>query len=138
MDKFTLPGFLMRLAVAFALVVFTYNPTGHSFVHWVAGSLPHVDPPKVIAGLILVGAWGFFLHATWRSLGTAGIILGTALCAAFIWLFVTWGWFSLKDTSVISWLALSALALILAIGLSWSNVRRRVTGQTDVEDIGHR
>jgi hypothetical protein len=138
MNQFTLPGFLIRLAVALALVALTYNPTGHSFVHWVAGSLPHVTPPQAIAGLVLIGAWGFFLHATWQSLGTAGILLAGSLSAAFIWLFVTWGWFNLKDTSVMSWVALTALAVILAIGLSWSTLRRRVTGQSDVETVGHR
>ncbi len=136
MEKLTLPGFLLRLGVAFMLVALTYNPSGHSFVHWVSASMPHVGPTQVIAGLILLGAWGFLVHATWLSLGTIGILLASALSAAFIWLFVSWGWFNLKDTSVMSWVALSALAIILSVGLSWSNVRRRLTGQTDVEQVG--
>lgn len=131
-------GFLLRLAVAVALVAMTYNPTGHSYVHWVAGGFPSVTPLEAIAGLILLGAWGFFLHATWRSLGTAGILFATAFTAAIIWLLVSWHWFSLNDTGVISWLALASLAILLAIGVSWSHIRRRVTGQTDVDEVDRR
>ena len=37
-ESLTPRGFLLRLGVALALVAMTYNPTGHSYVHWVAGS----------------------------------------------------------------------------------------------------
>ena len=137
-ESLTPIGFLLRLGVAVALVAMTYNPTGHSYVHWVAGSLPNVSPLEALAGLLLLGGWGFFIHATWRSLGTTGVLFATALTAALIWLLVSWHWFSLKDTGVISWLALASLAILLAIGVSWSHIRRRVTGQTDVDEVDRR
>ena len=37
---------------------------------------------------------------------------------------------------VIGWLAVALLGLLMAAGLSWSLVQRRVTGQVDVEE-GH-
>ena len=138
MESLTPSGFLLRLAVAVALVAMTYNPTGHSYVHWIGGSFPAIGPLQAVAGLLLLGAWGFFLHATWRSLGTAGVLFATALVTAIIWLLVSWNWFSVKDTGVISWLALASLAILLAIGVSWSQIRRRVTGQTDVDEVDRR
>ncbi len=138
MESLSPRGFLLRLAVAVALVAMTYNPTGHSYVHWIGGTFPTIGPLQAVAGLLLVGSWGFFLHATWRSLGTAGVLFATALVAALIWLLVSWGWFSLKDTGVISWLALASLAVLLAVGVSWSHIRRRVTGQTDVDEVDRR
>jgi Family of unknown function (DUF6524) len=138
MESLTTRGFLLRLAVAVALVAMTYNPTGHSYVHWLAGSFPAIGPLQAVAGLLLLGAWGFFIHATWRSLGTAGVLFASALAAALIWLLVSWHWFSLRDTGVISWLALASLAILLAVGVSWSHIRRRVTGQTDVDEVDRR
>ncbi len=138
METLTARGFALRLAAAFLLVGFTYNPSGHSYVHWLASSVPAVGAPQAVAGLVLLGAWGFFLHATWRSLGTIGIVFGALLAAALIWLLTSWGWFSLKDTGVVSWLALACVAVLLAVGLCWSHIRRRVTGQTDVDEIERR
>ena len=42
---------------------------------------------------------------------------------------------SLDNTSMNTWLGLLALSSVLGIGLSWSLVRRRLSGQADVDDI---
>ncbi|MEO1240160.1 MAG: DUF6524 family protein, partial [Pseudomonadota bacterium] len=34
-----------------------------------------------------------------------------------------------------TWLGLVVLSIVLAIGLSWSIVRRRISGQADVDDV---
>jgi hypothetical protein len=34
-----------------------------------------------------------------------------------------------------AWVSMVCLALLLAIGMSWSHVRRRMTGQVDVDDV---
>jgi NADH:ubiquinone oxidoreductase subunit K len=138
MDTLTPGGFLARLVASFALVALTYNPSGHSFVHWMAGTLPHVLPLQAVAGLFLLGGWGLFLHATWRSLGATGVLLVAAFAAALVWLVSSWGWVNLQNGSALVWIVLAVASLILAVGLSWSGVRRRVTGQTDVEEIGRR
>jgi hypothetical protein len=135
MERLTFTGFLLRLAAAAVLVTLTYNPTGHSFVHWVAATFPSVQPMQAIAGLVLLGGWAFFAHATWRALGTFGLVLLAALFAAVIWLFVSWGWIRLGDSGVLTWVALAMLTLLLAIGTSWSLVQRRVTGQVDVDEV---
>ena len=138
MDRLTFGGFLIRLAAAVLLVVLTYNPTGYSYLHWVATAFPKVEPLQAIAGLLLLGGWAFFAHATWRSLGTFGVLLATALCAAHVWLLVSWGWIRLDSGGVLGWIADVVLAVLLAIGVSWSLVERRVTGQVVVDEAGHR
>jgi uncharacterized protein DUF6524 len=138
METLTARGFALRLAAAALLVALTYNPSGHSYVHWLGTSVPSVSPLQALAGLVLLGGWGFFVHATWRSLGTVGVLFAALLAGAVIWLLTSWGWFSLKDTSVVSWLALACLALLLAVGVCWSHIRRRVTGQTDVDEVERR
>lgn len=135
MENFSFVGFLLRWAAAIVLVLVSYNPTGHSFVHWIAASFPKLQPLQAVAGILLVGAWGFFAASTWRSLGSFGVIIGVAFFAALVWLFSSWGWFSLNDTGVVTWIALFMLSFLLALGLSWSHVRQRVAGQADVDEV---
>ena len=68
-------------------------------------------------------------------MGWLGVSLGAALFASIIWLLVNIGWLSLDSTGVITYLALLLLSLILATGMSWSHIRRRLTGQFDVDDM---
>jgi hypothetical protein len=134
MERLNLGGFLLRLLAATLLVVLTWNPSAYSYAHWLAATFPKVEPLQAIAGLLLLAAWGFFAHATWRSLGTFGVLLATGLCIAIVWLFVSWGWIRLSERGVVGWLADAMLAILLAIGVSWSLVERRVTGQVVVDE----
>jgi len=86
-------------------------------------------------GLVLLIAWIIYLRATFLSMGWLGVTLGALLFACVIWLFVDLGWISLESTGVITYLALLLLSLILATGMSWSHIRRRLTGQFDVDEM---
>lgn len=63
------------------------------------------------------------------------MILVAALFAALIWVLIDMGVLALGNRSLNVWLGLLVLSLILGIGLSWSIVRRRVSGQADVDDV---
>jgi hypothetical protein len=104
-------------------------------VSWVVSGDAGFDPVTAITGVALLIAWIVFLRATFLSLGWLGIILGAALFACFIWLLIDIGWLSLDSTGAITWAALVLIALILALGMSWSHIRRRLTGQYDVDDV---
>jgi hypothetical protein len=84
--------------------------------------------------VLLIG-WIIFARATLLSLGWLGITLGAAVFVVLIWLLVDLGWISVESTGVITWLTLIVISLILAVGLSWSHIRRRLTGQFDVDDM---
>ncbi|HEY7776763.1 MAG TPA: DUF6524 family protein, partial [Kineobactrum sp.] len=57
------------------------------------------------------------------------------LFGSIIWLFVDIGWLTLDASGTISWLALLLLSILLAVGISWSHIRRRLTGQLDVDHV---
>lgn len=134
--SFDFSSFLLRLLFALPLVFGTWNPTGWSYLGWLIGDQGlRLEPLVVIVGLVLLIGWVIYLRATFMSLGWLGVLLGAALFAAVIWLFVDLGWLSLENPGVISWLVLSLLSLLLAVGISWSHIRRRLTGQLDVDEI---
>lgn len=131
--EFTLVSFLLRLLFALALVFLTYNPSGYSWVGWLLSDTPMVY--KVAAGVVLLIGWVMFLRATWRSLGALGTILALAFFAVVIWLFHHWGFFALDDVETIEWIVLFVLSGVLAVGMSWSHVRRKLSGQYDTDEI---
>ena len=75
------------------------------------------------------------LRATWRSIGPIGLTLAAALFGALIWVLLDTGILDLNEPKAITWALLIVFATILAIGLSWSHVRRRLSGQADMDDV---
>lgn len=128
-------GFLIRWAAALCLVLLTYNPSEINFVRWAMSSFDSSLSLIVLAGLLLVTGYIIFLRATLRSIGPYGIALIAALVGALLWVMADNGLLDTGNTSLMIWLGLIALSLILAIGLSWSLVRRRLSGQADVDDV---
>jgi len=133
--QFNVVSLLLRFLFAVALVFGTYNPTDFSYISWVSSGEVGFEPITALVGIALLIGWIVFLRATFLSLGWLGIILGAALFACLLWLFIDIGWLSLEATGTITWLVLLMLALILAVGLSWSHIRRQLTGQVDVDDV---
>jgi hypothetical protein len=70
-----------------------------------------------------------------RSIGVIGAVVVLAFFAAVVWMVVTWGWLDPHNGTAMSWIVLIVLGIILGIGMSWSHVRRRLTGQTDVDEV---
>lgn len=133
--QFTPTGFLLRLILALVLVFTTYNPSGHSWMHWFMNAEIKTEPFLLLSGVALLIGWSIFLGATFRSLELLGVILGSALLGAILWVFISYGILSLDNPSAVGWAVLTMLAALLAIGVSWSHIKRRLTGQLDVDDI---
>jgi Na+/melibiose symporter-like transporter len=129
-------GFLLRWLAAFVLLVATYNPTELSYVRWVMRNGAGELPIAVFLGLILLVAYVLFLTALFRGIGTLGILLILAVTSALIWVLADLGWLSLDDPTVNTWLALVALSLVLAVGMYWGILWRRISGQLEVDDEG--
>lgn len=128
-------GVLARIAAALALVLLTFNPGGYSYYHWVAQAFPHLSALQVVAGIALAIGWVIYVTATRRSLGMFGVTLLMALFAALIWLAVQNGWLHLSSGTAAAWIVVLVTGLILGIGMCWSFVRRRLSGQTDVDQV---
>ena len=55
-------GILGRLLFAVLLVLVTFNPTGHSFYHWLSAPPAEVTAVKALVGIALVIGWVFCLR----------------------------------------------------------------------------
>jgi len=133
--EFTALSFVWRFAGALLLVLATYNPSGYSFFHWV-GNTESLGAEHFVAGVIIVIGWVILIAATKRSLDTLGMVLGIVLLAGLVWLLIDLGVLSLDSASTITWVVLVCIALLLAVGLCWSHIWRRLTGQFEVDDDG--
>lgn len=135
--KFTPLGFLIRICFALVLVLLTFNPSDYSFYHWVRSGFAesNLGPEHLLAGVLLAIGWAIYMRATFRALGPVGLGLAVALVGALVWLLVDLGWLAADSAKAITWISLVCLAVLLGIGLSWSHVRRRLSGQYDVDDV---
>lgn len=144
-------GIIMRMMISIGLVLSVYNPTGHSYYHWVLQNWAMINemPQSLLAVMVALGlfylvALVVYLRALRRSIGIIGAIIAGAVFAAVTYLVISFGldYGYLKgDTQsivmqMINWLAPIFIGFILAVGLSWSIIRRWLTGQRDVDDVG--
>jgi len=127
--------FVLRWLTAFALLAATYNPTSFNYVKWVMTQGERPVSLMVLAGLLLLIGYIIYLRATLRSIGGFGMLLVLALVGALLWVLYDFGVLSLDNTGLNVWLGLLALSLVLGVGLSWSHVRRALSGQADMGDV---
>ena len=132
-NEFDFSSFLLRFGISLVLVFLTYNPSGFSWVGWLFSETPMVY--KVATGVVLAIGWMVFLRATWNSLGAIGTVLATAFFAVIIWLLIEWGFLALGSGYTFQWVFLVMLSGVLAVGMSWSHLRRRMSGQYDTDEI---
>jgi len=130
--EFTLLSFVWRLLFSLSLVLITYNPTGTSVYHWIKGADSLGAVHFFVAALLLIG-WTILWVATWRSLDTLGVILAALAIGTLVWLLVDIGLLDPDTSAAIGWIVLVSLAVLLSIGLSWSHIWRRLTGQFEVD-----
>lgn len=135
MQPITLQGFFLRFLFALLLVLLTYNPSGYSYSHWLQTSFSNFGPLLGIAGISLIIGWVVYLRATLRSLGLIGLILAVLFFSTILWLFIDWGWLGLNNVTAMSWVILVLISAVLAVGISWSHIRRKVSGQVDADDV---
>jgi hypothetical protein len=135
MQSFSIGGFIWRVIFALALVLATFNPTGHSYFHWVRADFPSFTPAQAVLGIVLLVLWIFLWRSMMQAIGMIGLLLMAAFTASLVWLFVSWGWLYMTDATTMIWVALIALGFILGAGMSWSIIRQRLTGQASVDQV---
>jgi len=134
-QQLTWGGIGLRFLFAVVTVFLTFNPSGYSYYHWGLMHFLPLDPLKVVLGIVLLICWIIFVRATLRSLGGVGLMLVTGLCAALLWLLIDWGWLARDNGKVLAYAVLVIVSLILTTGMSWSHIRRRLSGQADIDDV---
>jgi hypothetical protein len=135
MDKFNIMGVVWRVLFSLALVFLTFNPSGTSYFHWLAETFPAIQPAKAIAGILLVGAWLFFVRSTFNAMGAVGVALLVGLFASIVWWMINQGWLSIDNPAKMAWVVLTILGVVLGFGMSWSLIRQRISGQTSVDRV---
>ncbi|MCB1865091.1 MAG: hypothetical protein KDG50_06645 [Chromatiales bacterium] len=133
--KFGWSNAFVRLILALLLVFATYNPEGHSFYHWAIAPPMEITAIKVFVFVALLIGWVILLRATLRSLGPVGMVLAIAFFGTLAWLFLDWMNLDPGNTRIMTYVIELCLALVLAAGVSWSHVRRRISGQLDIDDV---
>ena len=133
---FNLGSLLWRFAAVLLLVCLTYNPTRFSYVNWLHASFgeSNLGPEHFVVGMLLIIGWAILVVATKRSLGPAGLVLAAALIGGVVWWLSDLGFVVVGSGAVLTWVILACLSILLTIGLSWSHIWRRLTGQYEVDD----
>jgi len=90
---------------------------------------------KALVTILFIIAYATFILATLRSLGLPGIATWALLFASMAWLLSNIG--LLEPTSVGNFvtIGLVILANIFAVGVSWSYIRQRLSGQADTNNV---
>lgn len=132
---FSYPHLLQRWLMALLIVFATYNPSGYSYAHWVIDFDDSRWSLKALVGTGLIILHLTFVFATIRALRRTGLLVAMAFFLALIWTIIDNGY--LTSLGVRSWITiiLGIFATILAVGVSWSYIRGRLSGQTDSNDI---
>ena len=122
-----------RVAFAVALVLLTWNPSGWSYVDWALRDRSAFDAVKAFVGVLLLGGWIFCWRSAWVSLGAVGILLVAALLATVVGMLVQFHVVEPGSTQAFLWIVLVAVGVVLGVGLAWSKVRQRATGQVEAD-----
>lgn len=127
-------GFVIRWIFAFILLALTFNPTDWNYTRWATANWQDQMPLAVLGGLVLLVAYVLFFTAVLRGIGAIGVMLILAVVAALVWVLVDFGWVSLDNPTWNTWIALVALSVVLAVGMYWGILWRRLSGQLEVDD----
>jgi uncharacterized protein DUF6524 len=134
-DPLRLAFILARFLFTLALVFATYNPTGYSFYHWITDFGPGLLSLKVIVGLTLVMIYYAIFRVVFAAFRRSGLIIGglvvvlsaVALASVFAAPQSQHSWHFYVVASQYG--ALCAVAIVLSLGISWSHLIERLTGQ---------
>ena len=135
--EFSAGSFLWRLAASLVLVLATYNPSPISYYRWLVSGFQeggNLGPAHFVVGILLVAGWAILIIATRNSLGKGGLLIVAALIGGIVWWLASIGLNVAGNMAALGWVILICVAVLLAVGLSWSHIWRRLTGQVEVDD----
>lgn len=134
-QSFTFGSFCLRWAAASFIVFATYNPSGYSYYHWVTSGLETQTSAKVLAGLALAIGYVVAARISRVALGTSGFV--TALLCALLFSFGMMAVVSpgTRFEEEVRYLHLFSISTAIAIGVSWSHIKHRVTGQRTARTV---
>ncbi|HEV2335181.1 MAG TPA: DUF6524 family protein [Stellaceae bacterium] len=128
---FVCARFLFTLGLVFA----TYNPTGYSFFHWISATAAGPASLKAAVAVTLVMIYYAIFRVVFSAFRRSGLIMGGL--AAFLFATelanIVAGWRSHPSWHfyflLSQYVALCGIAIVLSLGVSWSHLIERLTGQ---------
>jgi hypothetical protein len=89
----------------------------------------------MLAGIGLLIGWVLFVQATRQALGLLGVLLVSSLFAVLVWMLFFYDVVNSTSSAALTWIILIGVAVILTVGMSWAHMRRRLSGQTTVDEV---
>lgn len=134
-SSFGFPSLLVRWLVAVFLVLATYNPSGSSYIHWLTDTTDTRWSLKALVGIVMAVMNLTFFFATVRSLGITGILAAAIFCITVVWTLQDHGY--LHSLTYWTWVTVVLILVgsVQAVGVSWSHIRGRLSGQADSNDV---
>ena len=126
-------GVALRVVLALVLVLATFNPSGWSFYHWISAAPTGITAVKAFAAVLLLIGWLVCLRTAYVALGLIGAVLLAALLATVVWMLIDYHVIDVAGRSTLIWIGLAIAGIVLGLGLSWSLIRARATGQVEVD-----
>jgi hypothetical protein len=132
---FGFPGFIARWLAALFLVFATYNPSGYSYCDWISDFAGGQWILKALVTILLIIAYATFILATLRSLGVLGVLTWFLFFSSLVWLMINIGIVQSLSVRTVVTLGLIVSANVFAVGVSWSYIRLRLSGQADTNNV---
>lgn len=127
-------GIGRRFVIALAIVFFTYNPSGISYIHWLLSLDSRFFVLKLFIGIVLIIGWVIYINATRSYLGKLGIALAISFFASLLWLLSNWGILPSGSFSAIAVMVLLIISALLTTGMCWPHIQRHISGQLIEKD----
>lgn len=118
----TVGRFATRWGFSAFLLFSTYNPSGHSYYHWVVQGDGGDVPLKLTAGLFLLWTYASVFPIVWTSMGPIGLGMSAALMSAFSLVAWDYGLLDQVSPSFFPYALIGSFATIIAVGLTWGHL----------------
>ena len=135
--KFGMYCVFLRWLLIAGIVLSTYNPSGRSYYHWVTVSNADISL-KISIGLILFALNMIFIRLTFRAMGLSGALVLALVVISVAVTLPRLGWLTLETFEMFVLYVILFFCTALSIGVSWSALRTRLSGQVDSDDISKR
>lgn len=135
--KFGFVSMLVRWLMIMGVITAIYNPSGRSFLHWaVQGTAPL--SLRLAVGSLLLAALAYCWRLSVRALGPIGVLMLAVLLAVAATALVDIGLVEPRGRAAVIAYLQAIVSTGLTIGVSWSALRTRISGQIDSDDISRR
>ncbi|PWC31253.1 DUF6524 family protein [Azospirillum sp. TSO35-2] len=125
-------GFFIRALSCFLLLFATWNPSGYSYLSWLDTDDGSRLSLKLAVGVLLLATYAAYARIAWVALRWIGTLTCLALLISG---YLAIRHFGLLDPNAPFWNSAVVLifsSVVLSVGVCWSHIKRRISGQSHV------